>query len=205
MTCRDAVQRSSYRCPALPLISLNRRALMRQKRGSTAASSQTGGHTRWTPSGKRIAAAGGSPTRLRASRGLPRPRTLAPLSCLCSITVRRGSRSPAWSLSRQPREPPKTLAAPLPTRTPPGPATWVRRRPDSRGMAGWGRPTCRYPRAQARPLPRPKANPGAPSTRVSASPPTSITASSLPPNERSSKNSVSASKRACSTMASRAS
>ena len=160
---------------------------------------------RWTPSGKRIAAAGGSPTRLRGSRGSPRPRTLAPLSCLCSVTVRRGSRSPAWSQWRQPRKPPKTLAAPLPIRTPPGPATWVRRRPASRGMAGWGRPTSRYPTARAWPRPRPKANPGAPSTRVNVSLPTSTTAPSRPPNERSSKNSVSASKRACSTMASRAS
>ena len=44
-TCNDAVQRSSYRCPALPLISLNRRTLMRQNRGSAGDSPQTGGHT----------------------------------------------------------------------------------------------------------------------------------------------------------------
>ena len=36
--------------------------------------------------------------------------------------MRRGSRNPAWSLSRLPREPPKTLAAPLPIRTLPEPS-----------------------------------------------------------------------------------
>ena len=34
---------------------------------------------RWTPSGNRTAAAGGSPTRLRASHGSPRPRAPATL------------------------------------------------------------------------------------------------------------------------------
>ena len=160
---------------------------------------------RWTPSGKRIAAAGGSPTRLRASRGSPRPRTLGPPSCPCSITARRGLRSPAWSPSPQLPRLPKTLAAPSPRRTLPEPATWVRRRPDSRAMAGWGRPTSRYPTARARPRPRRKVNPGALSTRASASPPTSTSAPSRPPNERSSKNSASASSPACLTMASRVS
>ena len=164
------------------------------------------GERRWTPSGKRIAAAGGSPTRLRGSRGSPRPRTPGPPSCPSSITARRGSRSPAWSPSRQGLGRPKSLAAPLPIRMPPEPATWARRRPASRGMAGWGRPTSRYPTARARPRPRRrKVNPGVPSTRASASPPTPATAPSRPLNARSSKNSVSASSPACSTMASRAS
>lgn len=71
---------------------------------------------------------------------------------------------------------------------------------------GWmGRPTSRCPVNRARPRPRRKVNPGAPSTRVSGSPPTPTTAPSRPRNERSSTSSANASNRARSTMASRVS
>lgn len=177
---------------------------MRQNGGAPESPADRRPH-RWTPSGKRTAAAGGSPTRLRALRGSPRPRTPVRPSCPFSITARRGLRSPAWCPCRQHLGRRRSSAAPSPTRTLPEPATWVRRRSALWVTGGWGRPASRYPTARSRPLPRSKVTPGEPFTRASASPPTSTTAPSRPPNERSSKNSASASSPARSTMGSRAS